>query len=128
MLQKFGSLGLPIDSMHKTNAYDFFLTTLLVIDNFGEGFPVAWMIQIEKIKIIYSFFLSKKCAGSIHPQWFMSDDTEQYFMAWSEIFGSSQTKRILCTWHIDRAWKKALNQHIPFMMIEYKYIINYECY
>ena len=43
----------------------------------------------------------------------MSDDTEQYFTVWSDIFGSSQTKKILCAWHIDRAWRKALNQHIP---------------
>ena len=44
----------------------------------------------------------------------MSDDTEQYLTAWSDIFGSSQTRKILCGWHIDRAWRKALNQHIPF--------------
>ena len=43
----------------------------------------------------------------------MSDNTEQYFTAWSDIFGSSQTKKILCAWHIDRAWRKSLNQYIP---------------
>ena len=116
MLRKFGSLVLCIDSTHKTNAYDFYLTTLLVIDNFGEGLPLAWMISSreDKDNILLFFKVLKQFAGSIHPQWFMSDDTEQYFTAWSDIFGSSQTKKILCAWHIDRAWRKALNQHIPF--------------
>ena len=50
MLRKFGSLVLCIDSTHKTNAYDFYLTTLLVIDNFGEGLPVAWMISSREDK------------------------------------------------------------------------------
>ena len=30
-----------IDSTHGTNAYDFYLTTVLVVDEFGEGYPVA---------------------------------------------------------------------------------------
>ena len=68
----------------------------------------------DKDNILLFFKVLKQFAGSIHPQWFMSDDTEQYFTAWSDIFGSSQTKKILCAWHIDRAWRKALNQHIPF--------------
>ena len=108
-------MALCIDSTHKTNAYDFFLTTLLLIDNFGEGLPVAWMIsnREDKDNILLFFKVLKKCAGSIRPQWFMSDDNEQYFTAWSDIFGTSQTKKILCAWHIDRAWRKALNQHIP---------------
>ena len=61
MLQKFGSLALCIDSTHKTNAYDFFLTTLLVVDNFGEGLPVAWMISNREDKDnILLFFLVLK--------------------------------------------------------------------
>ena len=29
----------------KTNGYDFPLTTVVVVDEFGEGFPVAWCIS-----------------------------------------------------------------------------------
>ena len=44
---------------------------------------------------------------SISPQWFMTDDAEQYHNAWKEVFGESNTRKILCAWHVDRAWRKA---------------------
>ena len=43
----------------------------------------------------------------------MRDDAEHYHNAWKEVFGGEGTKNILCTWHVDRAWRKALQQHIP---------------
>ena len=33
-----------MDATHRTNAYDFLLITVLVVDEFGEGIPVAWAI------------------------------------------------------------------------------------
>jgi hypothetical protein len=38
----------------------------------------------------------------------MTDDAEQYFSAWVAVFGMG-AKKLLCTWHVDRAWRKALN-------------------
>ena len=35
---------LCVDSTHGVTGYDYFLMTLLVINNFGKGFPVAWAI------------------------------------------------------------------------------------
>ena len=34
-----------IDNTHGTNSYDFHLTTLLVVDEFGEGYPTAWCLS-----------------------------------------------------------------------------------
>ena len=34
-----------VDDTHGTNAYEFHLTTLMVIDEFGEGFPTAWCVS-----------------------------------------------------------------------------------
>ena len=34
-----------IDGTHATNAYDFNLITVLVVDEYGEGYPVAWCIS-----------------------------------------------------------------------------------
>ena len=34
-----------VDSTHGTNGYDFTLITLMIIDEYGEGFPVAWCIS-----------------------------------------------------------------------------------
>ena len=42
----------------------------------------------------------------------MSDCAEQYFHAWSGVFTKGNTKKLLCIWHVDRAWRKALNDHV----------------
>ena len=34
-----------IDDTNGTNVYGFHLTTLMVVDEFGEGFPTAWCIS-----------------------------------------------------------------------------------
>jgi len=49
MLKEFGPATICVDSTHGTNVYDFKLITILVIDEFGEGIPVAWMISKGKM-------------------------------------------------------------------------------
>ena len=34
-----------MDSTHGTNVYRFYLITVLVVDDFGEGLPVAWCLS-----------------------------------------------------------------------------------
>ena len=36
---------------------------------------------------------------------------EQYYLAWVSVFDSTPRK-LLCTWHVDRAWRGALQQHV----------------
>ena len=114
MFKKFGCTAVCIDSTHGTNAYDFNLTTILVIDEYGEGLPVGWMISNREDKqMLTEFFRAiEQRAGKINPQWFMTDDAEQFYNAWIEVFGEQDMKKILCTWHVDRAWRKVLHQHI----------------
>ncbi len=38
----------------------------------------------------------------------MSDDAEQYFNAWKNVFNTENTKKILCAWHVDRSWRRNL--------------------
>ena len=38
----------------------------------------------------------------------MSNDAQQYFNAWNDVFGAN-TKKRLCYWYVDKAWRKALN-------------------
>ena len=54
----------------------------------------------------------KVVCGNIEPLWFMSDDAEQYFNAWRGVFSSMKTRKLLCVWHIHRAWCKALREHV----------------
>lgn len=56
MFREFGSNVVCIDSTHGTNAYDFKLTTVIVVDEYGEGVPVGWMISNrEDAPIIMDF-------------------------------------------------------------------------
>ena len=48
MLQKLGGNGVCIDGTHGTSAYDFTLNSLLIVDEFGSGFPVAWYLSNHK--------------------------------------------------------------------------------
>ena len=45
IFEKFSSKGICRDATHGTTGYDFKLTSLLVVDEFGEGFPVAWCLS-----------------------------------------------------------------------------------
>ena len=94
--------------------YDFFLITVLVVDEYEEGIPVAWMISNrEDMMALLPFFEAiKRTCGDIAPKWSMSDCAEQYFNAWKGVFDVSQTNKLVCIWHIHRAWRKALREHI----------------
>ena len=45
LAKKFAHKGVCCDATHGTTAYDFKLTTLLVMDEFGEGVPIAWCLS-----------------------------------------------------------------------------------
>ena len=45
MLKKFGGNVSCMDSTHGTNAYQFLLISIMVLDDYGEGLPVAWAIS-----------------------------------------------------------------------------------
>lgn len=38
----------------------------------------------------------------------MSDGGAAYWNAFMSIMGGEDTKRLLCTWHVDKNWRKAL--------------------
>ena len=42
----------------------------------------------------------------------MSDMAEQFFTAWTIVFGPHDTKRLFCSWHIDKSWRKGLTEHV----------------
>ena len=73
MLMKFGNSTVCVDATHGTNMYDFHLITLLVIDEYGEGIPVVWVITNREDALLLMEFLKevKKRTGSLTPQWFM---------------------------------------------------------
>ena len=94
-----------VERTHGTNGYDFTLITTLVIDEFGEGFPVAWCLsnRTDRFLLTYYFQAVKNKVGAIVPEGLKSDDAQQFYTAWITVFRSGPQK-LLCTWHVDRAW------------------------
>jgi len=68
VLEKFSSEKLCIDSTHGTNQYNFNLTTVIVIDEFGEGYPAAFCIssKIDEVHMTVFFQKSKKLQVPLH--------------------------------------------------------------
>lgn len=114
MIKAFGNKVICIDATHSTNMYDFLLITVLIVDEFGEGVPVGWAISNREDTSTLSLFLEKLRirTGELKPDYFMSDDAQQYWNAWAATYGTNSTTKLLCTWHVDRAWRKALQEHI----------------
>ena len=115
MMTKYGGNIICMDSTHGTNMYDFLLVSVMVIDEHGEGIPVAWAISNHEDTSTLVHFLAavKSRVGDIKPTLFMSDDAEAFFNAWQGVFGvHKETQKLLCTFHVDRAWRKNLNEHI----------------
>lgn len=57
MLKSFPSI-ITVDGTHGLNAYDFEMTTVMVIDEFNHGFPVAIMFSNRKDTIVQKIFFS----------------------------------------------------------------------
>ena len=90
-----------VDSTHGTNSYDFTLIIVMVADDYGEGFPVAWCIsnREDQLLLINFFQVLKQRVGNLSPRWFMSDLAEQFYTAWVPTFDNLPNK-LVCTWHL----------------------------
>ena len=113
MLVKYATKLVCVDATHGTNAYDFQLIKVLVIDDYDEGIPVAWLISNkESDDILRVFFASiRERCGDVKTEIFMSDDAEAYHNAWASDF-SRPDKKLLCSWHVDRSWRRTIGEHI----------------
>jgi len=110
MMAKYGDEIICMDSTHGTNMYQFLLTTIMVLDEHGEGLPVAWAItNKEDTNVLIQYLTAvKERVGNISPRIFMSDDADAFYNAWKSVFGES--RRLLCFFHVDHAWRKKLNE------------------
>lgn len=63
-------------------------------------------------EIVSLFFETiKNKIGMVTPQWIMTDDADQFFNSWKSVF-SEDPQKLLCTWHVDRAWRGALSSKV----------------
>ena len=82
-----------------------------MVDEYGEGFPVAWCIsnREDQLLLINFFKALRNKVGHLSPAWFMSDLAEQFYTAWIASF-QNRPRKLVCTWHLDRAWRENLKQ------------------
>ena len=120
MLTKFAGNGICCDSTHGTNAYDFPLTTIHVVDEFGEGIPVAWCLSSHEdfTSMVIFFSEIKKNCGPVESAFFMSDMANQFFNAWVGVMEGKRPTKLLCTWHVDKAWKEELRKKVGNVSLE----------
>ncbi|GFN97535.1 protein far-red elongated hypocotyl 3 [Plakobranchus ocellatus] len=121
MTIKYGHKIIFTDSTHNTTHYDFYLTSILVLDDFEEGVPVAWSISNREDSEILELFmqaLKESCGQDIIADYFMSDLANNAFNAWCSVF-SKPIKRLYCSWHVDKSWQKNILELVKIK--EYQY-------
>ncbi|XP_064487533.1 uncharacterized protein LOC135399723 [Ornithodoros turicata] len=111
LLSKLGSEKICIDSTHGTTGYDFLLTTLMTVDEYGAGLPCAYLLSNRADTSTMKVFFEavKASAGSLATKVFMSDDASEFYNAWESVMGPAE-RRLLCAWHVDHNWRKNLNK------------------
>lgn len=102
-----------VDSTHKTTGYDFQLTSLVTIDEYDTGCPVAFCLssRVDTNTMKYFFKKVRGKVGLIESNVFMSDDTNVYFNAWDSEM-STPLHRLLCTWHVDKNWRDKIKEKV----------------
>ncbi|XP_064482900.1 uncharacterized protein LOC135395736, partial [Ornithodoros turicata] len=111
LLSKLGSEKICIDSTHGTTGYDFNLTTLMTVDEYGAGVPCAYLLSNRTDTATLKVFLEsvRACAGPLNTTVFMSDDASEFYNAWRTVMGQAEW-RLLCAWHMDQNWRKNLSK------------------
>ncbi|XP_061184345.1 uncharacterized protein LOC133192343 [Saccostrea echinata] len=113
MYEKFAPIILCMDSTHKTNIYSFKLITLLVPDEFRNGYPVAFCISNKEDEKAISIFLQsvKNRSPQTKVKIIMTDDDNSGWNAAQKVYGPD-LKQFLCIWHVHRNWRRRIQQHI----------------
>ncbi|XP_038070595.1 uncharacterized protein LOC119739654 isoform X2 [Patiria miniata] len=119
MAQKLASRGVWCDSTQGTNVYDFHLMTLMALNEFGEGFPMAWCISNREDESTIRIFFTKvkENCGDLFPSWFMADAAFMYSNLWTSVFWIAP-KKLICPWHVDQAWKEELKNEISDLAVQ----------
>ncbi|CAI6370902.1 unnamed protein product [Macrosiphum euphorbiae] len=83
----------------------------MVLDDLREGFPCSFMISNRVDEAVLRIFFAeiRDKTGIIQSNVFMSDMAESFYNA-LVVEMKPAKHRLYCTWHVDRAWRKNLNE------------------
>ena len=83
--------------------YDFFL---IYLTSMMKVHPLSG--NREDQSTLTEFFKSiKAMVRNLNPKFFMSDCANHFYNAWISVF-EGRPHKLMCTWHIDKAWGKKL--------------------
>ncbi|XP_047108757.1 uncharacterized protein LOC124777406 [Schistocerca piceifrons] len=110
-LLKYGEDKICVDGTHGMTAYDFQLFTIVVVDRYGAGMPVAFCFSNRGDMCLLSFYFKcvRERVGTVKTNVFMSDDAPAFYNAWSAVMGPVPNQ-LLCSWHIQRNWSQNLRR------------------
>ena len=113
MVQKFVEKGICVNSTHGTTEYNFLLTTVMVTDEYGEGFLVEWCLSNHEdfTHMCLFFKMLKQNCGVLRPRFIIIDMANQFYNAWITVMGGNPS-RLVCTWHVDKAWQQELRAKV----------------
>lgn len=60
----------------------------------------------------------RKNSGSVNSKLFMSDMAPQFYNAWVSVMGDPRPAKLICTWHVDKAWKEELRKKASDLSVE----------
>ena len=91
--------------------YGFELSTVLSVSDLNEGFPVAFCVSsvVDATSMVKYLSVLNEEVGAIEASVVMSDDTPIFINAWQHVMGEVQS-HLLCTWHVDRAFRTNLTK------------------
>ena len=92
---------LCVDGTHGLTAYQFFLLTIMVINRYGKGLPVAWAISSRENAHVWKILGRSLRTSSLtaKPEVMMSDDDNSAWNGLTQVWTSLRHK-LLCHWHI----------------------------
>ncbi|GFV78777.1 MULE domain-containing protein [Trichonephila clavipes] len=113
MIIKYGKDKICIDGTHGLNkhSYDFYLFSVLVVDEHENGIPVAFCFSNRSFEEVFRIYFSaiKNAVGKIETTTFMTDDAPEFYNTWSYVMGTVKHV-LLCAWHVTRNWHQNLNK------------------
>ncbi|CAB0010163.1 unnamed protein product [Nesidiocoris tenuis] len=112
LLRKHGSDTVCFDGTQGMNQYPIEMTTLLIIDNLGQGFPTAFMFCSRsdcQTMGVFVHVVQTALQTPLQTRVLMTDMSPIYYNGWCSVM-PKPTHFALCTWHVDRAWQQNLTQ------------------
>lgn len=108
--QRFGNNILATDETHGLHEYGFVLHTLMVLDDFDQGFPACFLFtnRNDETVIELLFQCIKKEIGPLNVNTFMSDMQEKCFNAYLKVMEHKPNFFLYCTWRVRKEWKQNL--------------------